>query len=79
MRFLDYVESLADHLTQNIIGKSVASVSSPVQNLEHWSANIDHDSFVEAATERFARQYESSSDVEVWENTLFQTDRLCID
>jgi lipoate-protein ligase A len=42
--------------TANIESKSIASVSSPVRNLEEWSAMIDHDSFVEAVCQAFARE-----------------------
>jgi len=43
----------------NIETKGVLSVSSAVRNLEDWSANINHESFVEAVADEFAATYKS--------------------
>jgi lipoate---protein ligase len=37
--------------------KGVASVRSPVCNVQRWNINIDHDAFLEAVIEEFKKQY----------------------
>ena len=39
--------------------KGVESVSSAVRNLEEWSAMIDHESFVDAVCDEFAKTYKN--------------------
>lgn len=48
-----------------MVTKGVASVPSPVRNLSETSKDVDHERFVEAVAEQFARKYGVSNEVQV--------------
>ncbi|GAA5933360.1 hypothetical protein JCM3775_000666 [Rhodotorula graminis] len=48
----------------SMVTKGVASVPSPVRNLSESSGEVDHERFVEAVAEQFARKYGVSNEVQ---------------